>query len=329
MWNRQAHQDPLPPALAQQWVLTSRCLSKLSGFMQASALSDVEIQVLLFAEALDTNRASGSQLDAATLARCAVTRESARPPEAREALRGLMALQLLNEKSDESLLTVTDLVELQTLLDFGRADLNPSLKFELLECWVDDWQQASQLEAFADPLLQWPALNARWRLMKAMSGNGERLGRVLDVLLLKRADLLPSMGLLWSRALRASKQAHHSPLMPWEPTQADVQAWQMQMLKTLASAAGSTLDFLVSLSTLWGQVQHDLQAQHRFYSRELLVHLFVHPATRVELLARDLAVTRLTATRYLEALVATGILQRERHGRDNIYSHNVLLAMMD
>jgi hypothetical protein len=226
-------------------------------------------------------------------------------------------------------MTVTDLVELQTLLDSGRADLNPGLKFEVLETWVDDWQQASRLETFADALLQWPALNARWRLMKAMNGNGERLGRVLDVFLLKRADLLPSMGLLWSRALRESKQAQHSPLMPLEPTQAAVQAWQMQMLKTLASAARSTLDFLVRLSTLWGQVQHDLQAQHRFYSRELLVHLFVHPATRVELVARDLAVTRMTATRYLEALVATGILRRERYGRDNIYSHNVLLTMMD
>lgn len=329
MWNRQAHQDPLPPELAQQWVLTSRRLSKLSGFMQASALSDVEIQVLLFMEALDTSRATGSQLDAATLARSAVTRESARPPEAREALRGLMALQLQNEKSAQSVLNVADLVELQTLLEFGRAGLSTALKPMVLESWVADWLEASNKGTCPDTLLQWPALNARWRLMKAMNANGERLGRVLDVFLLKRADLLPSMGLLWSRALRESHLAQHSQLMPAEPTETAVQAWQMQMLKTLATAAGETLDFLVRLSTLWGQVQHDLQAQHRFYSRELLVHLFVHPATRVELLARDLAVTRLTATRYLEALVATGILQRERHGRDNIYGHNVLLAMMD
>lgn len=329
MWNQQMHQVLLPPELAQQWVLTSRRLSKLSGFMQASSLSDVGMQVLFLIETLDSCRAAGARLDAATLARSAVSRESARPQEAREALRGLLALQLLMEWPAPRSLTVADLVELQALLESGREGLNMALKPMVLENWIGDWLKASQELARPDVLLQWPALNARWRLMKAMKGNSERLGRVLDVLLLKRAGLLPSMGLLWSRAVRESDLVLPGLLSKLVPTEEEVLIWQIRMLKTLETAAGATLDLLVRLTALWAQVQHDLQAQHRFYSHELLVHLFIHPATRVELLTRDLAVTRLTATRYLDALVGTGILQRERHGRDNIYSHSALQALMN
>lgn len=43
----------------------------------------------------------------------------------------------------------------------------------------------------------------------------------------------------------------------------------------------------------------------------------MHPYTKAELVERDLKVSRLTATRYLEALAAAGFVQKVKLGRSN------------
>jgi len=148
-------------------------------------------------------------------------------------------------------------------------------------------------------------------------------------LLLQRAGLLPSMSILWSRALIASGLGWTGRSVDPVRSSAPSSLTQTEnLLDVLNLAALQTGDMLSALSCLWSEVSHAVQAQHKCYSPELIRHLFLHPASRVDLLARDMAVTRLTATRYLDALVDTGTLQRERFGRDNIYAHGALQAVI-
>ena len=49
------------------------------------------------------------------------------------------------------------------------------------------------------------------------------------------------------------------------------------------------------------------QDAHKFYSQDLINNLFLHPYTKIDFLKDDLGVSRLTATKYLDALVADGI----------------------
>ncbi len=62
-------------------------------------------------------------------------------------------------------------------------------------------------------------------------------------------------------------------------------------------------------------VKHRIRARHRFYSQDLINNLFLHPYTKIDFVKDDLDVTRLTATRYLDALVADGILEKRKVGR--------------
>jgi Fic family protein len=48
----------------------------------------------------------------------------------------------------------------------------------------------------------------------------------------------------------------------------------------------------------------------------------------VEFLERDLKVTRLTATKYLQALVKGGFLQKQKRGRFNYYVNPALTAIL-
>lgn len=57
-------------------------------------------------------------------------------------------------------------------------------------------------------------------------------------------------------------------------------------------------------------------------------NLFLHPYTKIDFLKDDLGVTSLTATRYLEALVADGTLEKRKIGRSNYYINRGLFAIL-
>lgn len=65
-----------------------------------------------------------------------------------------------------------------------------------------------------------------------------------------------------------------------------------------------------------------------FYSQDLINNLFNHPYTKVEFIERDLKVSRLTATKYLEALVSGGFLQKQKIGRTNYYMNPALTSIL-
>jgi Fic family protein len=57
-------------------------------------------------------------------------------------------------------------------------------------------------------------------------------------------------------------------------------------------------------------------------------NLFTHPYTKIEFIQRDLGVTRLTASRYLEALTSAGLLQKRKIGRTNYFMNPVLTSIL-
>jgi hypothetical protein len=62
----------------------------------------------------------------------------------------------------------------------------------------------------------------------------------------------------------------------------------------------------------------------KFYSQDLINNLFTHPYTKIAFIERDLKVSRLTATKYLDALAERGFLQKQKIGRSNYYVNVVL-----
>jgi len=59
----------------------------------------------------------------------------------------------------------------------------------------------------------------------------------------------------------------------------------------------------------------------------LLNNLFNHPYTKIEFVMEDLAVSRITATKYLDELVSIGLLDKTKVGRSNYYINSALMAL--
>ena len=64
------------------------------------------------------------------------------------------------------------------------------------------------------------------------------------------------------------------------------------------------------------------------YSQHLINHLFTHPYAKIEFVQRDLQVSRITATKYLEALAADGFLKKQKIGRGNYFVNTALNAVL-
>lgn len=100
------------------------------------------------------------------------------------------------------------------------------------------------------------------------------------------------------------------------------------MLDAVAGTAAQTIGTIQSIKTLLQQTKQTLRTNYRFYSQDLLNNLFSHPYTKVGFVQRELGVSRLTATRYLDALAADGILEKRRMGRTNYFINQPLYALL-
>lgn len=55
------------------------------------------------------------------------------------------------------------------------------------------------------------------------------------------------------------------------------------------------------------------------YKHELINNLFFHPYTKIEFMERDLMLNRKTVAKYLDVIVGSGLLRKEKIGRENYY----------
>ncbi len=76
------------------------------------------------------------------------------------------------------------------------------------------------------------------------------------------------------------------------------------------------------------QCKHRIRAKYKFYSQAFINNLFSHPYTKIEFIERDLKVSRLTATRYLELLTTGGFLKKQKIGRTNYFINPVLTSIL-
>ena len=63
------------------------------------------------------------------------------------------------------------------------------------------------------------------------------------------------------------------------------------------------------------------------YKHELLNNLFFHPYTKIEYMEKDMMVERRTASKYLDKIVQTGLLHKEKIGTVNYYINVELIKL--
>jgi Fic family protein len=158
-------------------------------------------------------------------------------------------------------------------------------------------------------------------------GNG-RTGRVINILYLVQQELLDTPVLYLSRYINQHKSDYYRLLQAVRDN-GDWQAWLLFMLDGIEQTARQTTILVVNITALMQDVKHRLRAElPKIYSQDLVNNLFRHPYTKIEFVAAELQVTRQTAARHLDAVVALGLLSKHRLGKENYYLNDGLYSIL-
>jgi Fic family protein len=179
----------------------------------------------------------------------------------------------------------------------------------------------------ADPLIKMALIHHQFESIHPFYDGNGRTGRIINVLYLVKEQLLDIPVLYMSRHIVRTKPDYYRLLQEvrdrdrWED-------WVLYMLTAVETTAAAGIATVRSIKTVLLDYKHRIRGQHKFYSQDLINNLFAHPYTKIEFIERDLGVSRLTASKYLEALTATGFLHKQKVGRTNYYVNRPLYEIL-
>lgn len=180
----------------------------------------------------------------------------------------------------------------------------------------------------ADPLVKMALIHHQFESVHPFYDGNGRTGRIICVLYLVRTGLLDIPILYLSRYIVRTKAEYYRLLQDVREQDA-WEAWVAYLLTAVELTARQGITTVEAIRGLLLQVKHRVRAAHpKFYSQDLINNLFTHPYTKIEFLRADLGVTRLTASRYLDALVAGGVLKKQKVGRSNDYINEPLVRVL-
>ena len=158
-------------------------------------------------------------------------------------------------------------------------------------------------------------------------GNG-RTGRILNLLMLQREGLMDLPVLYLSRYITATKDQYYRLLQSTRETR-DWMDWCVYIVKGVAVTAKSEIRLIRNLREMMQATKQRLRKElPKIYSQELLNNLFRYPYTKIEFVEKDLGVSRITAAKHLDALVANGFVEKKKIGRTNFYINRLLFNLL-
>ena len=160
-----------------------------------------------------------------------------------------------------------------------------------------------------------------------MDGNG-RTGRILNILYLVHQGLLDVPILYLSRFLIQNRDAYYQYLR--EVTEnGSWQQWILYILKAVEQTSRDTAEKIEAINRLIDNVMIKTQGRTKAVEREGFIDLlFKWPYCKIGIVERELACSRITATRYLNDIVALGLLERVKIGREYYYINTELMELL-
>lgn len=333
--------------LLKQLNSTSRSLAELKGVAATMPNQGILIGTLGLQEAKDSSEIENIVTTHDELFRDAALAEVQASTAAKEVARYRQALGVGFAAVRESgLLTNNHILDIQATLEKNRAGFRvlpgttlkrddgatvytpPQDPDEIIALMRDLENFINDNTLFdADPLVKMALIHHQFESIHPFYDGNGRTGRIINVLYLVKQGLLDIPVLYLSRHIVRTKPEYYRLLQAVR----DDDAWEDWVRYLLVAVERTATDGIATIQAIKAQFldyKHRIRAAHHFYSQDLINNLFSHPYTRIEFVERDLGVSRLTATRYLDKLAADGFLQKRKIGRANYYINPPLYRIL-
>jgi Fic family protein len=273
-------------------------------------------------------------------------RESLADPATKEALRYRTALrrgvELLREKP---LSTGTAVEVCRTLLGVdldvrrvpgtkllnmgtGAVVYTPAEGEGRLRQLLANWERFLHESGDVDPLVRMAVAHYQFEAIHPFTDGNGRTGRILNLLYLVEQELLDLPVLYLSRAI-IRRKADYYRLLLGVTADAAWEDWILYVLRAVDETARWTKERIRAIR----QLMHDTTEYVRkdapsVYSRELVELIFVQPYCRIKNVVEAGIAERQTAAVYLKKLVAVGVLNEVKVGREKLFINPRLMRLL-
>lgn len=332
------------PAILARLNAASRQLAELKGVASSIPNQGILINTLGLQEAKDSSAIENIVTTHDELFKQTAFDESTGP--AKEVARYRQALQVgFDAVRTAGLLTNNHILAIQAELEQNRAGFRtlpgtvlrsntgqvvytPPEPPEIVSLMTDLERFINDDNLFAaDPLVKMALIHHQFESIHPFYDGNGRTGRIICVLYLVKQRLLDIPVLYLSRHIVRTKSDYYRLLQAVRETDA-WEEWVVYMLQAVEDTARQGIAMIHAIKAALLDIKHRIRDRHRFYSQDLINNLFLHPYTKIDFVKNDLGVSRLTATKYLDALVSDGILEKQRIGRSNYYINTQLFAIL-
>lgn len=335
------------PAILKKLASSSRRLAELKGLAASIPNQGILINTLGLQEAKDSSEIENIVTTHDELFKDDVHPESFTNSAAKEVLRYRQALRYGFEQVRSSgLLTVNHIEGIQSELERNNAGLRklpgtalkdgagqtvytpPQDPNEVVALMRDLERFMNDQELYtADPLIKMALIHHQFESIHPFYDGNGRTGRIINVLYLVKEELLDIPVLYLSSHIVQTKSDYYR-LLQTVREQDRWEDWVLYMLEAVEITAQQTIVTVQAIKSALFDYKHRIRDGYKFYSQDLINNLFMHPYTKIEFVQRDLQVSRLTATKYLEALVEGGFISKQKIGRTNYYINLALNAIL-
>lgn len=335
------------PAILKRLATASRQLAELKGVAASIPNQRILISSLGLQEAKDSSEIENIVTTHDELFRDAASPLAAGNPAAKEVLRYSEALQSGFELVRRtSVLSNNHIIRIQAVLErndagfrkvpgtslkdsSGRVVYTPPQEAPLIRKLMGDLERFinGKPSHGIDPLIRMALIHHQFESIHPFYDGNGRTGRIVNVLYLVKEGLLDIPVLYMSRHIVRTKSEYYRLLQAVR----DEDRWEDWVLYMLTAVESTAREGIVAVEAIRGallEVKHAVRQRFKFYSQDLINHLFSHPYTKVQFVMDELEVSRITATKYLDALAGAGVLQKLKAGRSSFYINTRLTDIL-
>ncbi|MGQ0509488.1 MAG: protein adenylyltransferase Fic [Betaproteobacteria bacterium] len=199
---------------------------------------------------------------------------------------------------------------------------------ELIRDLLANWERFLHGKESLDPLIRMAVAHYQFEAIHPFTDGNGRTGRVLNSLFLVQKGLLNLPILYLSRYVIANKADYYRLLLD-VTKKGDWEAWILYILRGVEETATWTTAKIGAVRKLAADTAEYVRRKlPKIYTHELVDLIFEQPYCRIGNLVDAGMGTRQTASRYLKALAAAGVLQERALGKEKLFVHPKLMNLL-
>ncbi|HRE41427.1 MAG TPA: Fic family protein [Ignavibacteria bacterium] len=179
-----------------------------------------------------------------------------------------------------------------------------------------------------DPLIKMSIIHHQFESIHPFYDGNGRTGRILNILYLVKCGLLDLPVLYLSHFINKNKNEYYNLLQKTRFI-SDFNQWILYMLKGIEETSANTIKQIHNIKNLMQKQKNAIREKlPKIYSQDLINNIFRHPYTKISFVVRDLNISRITASRYLNELTKINILSILKIGKEKYYINNDFINLL-